>query len=56
MAKPEKERKFPMPLKLSESIMEWVREQASKENRSINNFIETKLREIKDANKDIRID
>lgn len=56
MSKTERERKFPMPLKLSESIMCWVREQALKENRSINNFIETKLREIKDASKDIRID
>lgn len=49
MSKIDREKKFPMPLKLSESIMDWVREQASKENRSINNFIETKLREIKDA-------
>lgn len=39
--------KTPLPLKIDEGLMKWIREEASKENRSINNFIETKLYQVK---------
>lgn len=48
MSKVEKEPKLPLPLKISKSLLEWIREQSSKENRSINNWIETKLFQIKE--------
>lgn len=39
--------KIPFPLKIDSEILEWIRQQASKENRSTNNWIETKMLELK---------
>ena len=50
MAKEKK--KYPMfPIVFTDKnkdVLSWVREEASKENRSVSNFIITKLRQIKE--------
>lgn len=33
------------PLKIDENLLSWIRQEAMKENRSVNNWIETTLKE-----------
>lgn len=40
--------KSQLPLKLDDDLITWIRQEASKERRSINNFVENKLYQVKD--------
>lgn len=49
MAKPKKKQDiFPVVFTNHAELLQWVKEEASKETRSISNFIVTKLKVIKD--------
>jgi len=39
--------RIPVPLKLDEELLKWLKKEAKKQNRSLNNFIETVLFEKK---------
>jgi len=42
------------PLRIDDSLLDWLREEAQKVNRSVNNFIETVLIDYKKRTEDER--